>query len=98
MLLAPRRAWGDPDPRRHRVDIRKFRFAPRRLTIRPGDTVEWVNLDIAPHTATAADATWDTGGLNRGEVRELRFDAAGRRPYLCTFHPHMTGEIVVTDG
>ena len=98
MLLMPGRAHGGPPPQRHRVQIQKSRFAPQRLAIRPGDTVEWVNLDIAPHTATATDGEWDTGDLNRDEAREVRFEVPGRKPYLCAFHPNMTGEVVVRDS
>lgn len=98
ILLLPAQRLGAGTGRRHRVEIGTFRFSPQRLTIRPSDTVEWINLDIAPHTATATDGGWDTGGLNRDETGEQRFEAPGRQSYLCAYHPQMKGEIVVTDS
>ena len=97
-VLGPGRGQAEDGPRVHQVAIRKFAFAPAKLTIRPGDAVEWTNHDLAPHTATAGDGSWDTGGLAKGEMRRLTFAGPGRAAYLCAFHPHMTGEITVTAG
>ena len=49
--------------REHRVLIKRFKFEPARLEVRPGDVIVWENLDIAPHTATATDKSWDTGRI-----------------------------------
>lgn len=82
--------------RHHRVTIQRFRFEPASLTIRPGDTVEWVNLDIAPHTATAkGERPWDTGRLRRNDTAKLVFPEAGRWSYICAYHPQMRAEIIV---
>ena len=70
---------------------------PERLEIRAGDEVEWVNRDIAPHTATASDRAWDTGGLGKDESRVLTFDRPGSYTYVCAFHPQMTAKIHVVD-
>lgn len=75
--------------------IEEFAFVPERLEIRAGDKVEWVNRDIAPHTATANDRAWDTGGLAKGGSAEVGFSVPGTFAYLCGYHPHMRGEVVV---
>jgi len=85
----------EPEARVHQVVIEDFAFRPQRLTLRPGDSVEWVNLDIAPHTATAADGGWDSGELAGQASFRRTFPAAGSHAYLCAFHPHMRGEITV---
>ena len=82
-------------PHTHRVIIADFKFDPEVLWVEPGDSVEWVNKDIAPHTATARDADWDTGELNKGGRRIVAFPEAGRFAYFCAYHPQMTGEVVV---
>ena len=48
-------------PVQHHVNIKSFRFDPKVVTVRPGDTIVWHNHDIAPHTATALVGSWDTG-------------------------------------
>jgi plastocyanin len=80
----------------HEVAIRKFAFVPRRLVVATGDTVVWRNEDYAPHTATASDQSWNTGEIARGHARPVRFEAPGRMVYVCAYHPHMKGEVVVT--
>lgn len=79
-----------------RVDIRAFEFEPEQVTIRAGDSVEWINHDFAPHTATDDAGDWDTGELAKAQTATLRFDTPGTYPYFCAYHPHMRAEIVVT--
>src|SRR6266849_1102818 len=40
-------------PQTHTVVIREVKFQPSVLTAMVGDTVEWRNDDIVPHTATS---------------------------------------------
>lgn len=81
----------------HEVELRIARFAyiPGRIEILVGDSVTWINDDLAPHTATAEDAAWDTGALDRGAAARITFRTAGRHPYFCAFHPHMKGTVLV---
>ena len=83
-------------PKTHRVQITKFTFEPSVLTIAVGDTIEWINEDFAPHTATEMEETiWDTGELARGDSGRVTFSEAGEHAYFCVFHPHMRGRISV---
>jgi plastocyanin len=91
----PAGADGGAAARLHRVVIEDFAFHPPRLAIRAGDSVEWVNRDLAPHTASAADGGWDSGTLAKQQSYRRGFTAAGSYRYLCAFHPMMRGEIVV---
>lgn len=75
------------------VEIRQFKFAPADIEIAAGSVVTFVNLDPAPHTATGE--SFDTGVLRNGERKEIAFPAAGEFPYICKFHRHMTGRILV---
>ncbi|MEO3427909.1 cupredoxin family copper-binding protein [Pelagibius sp. CAU 1746] len=79
----------------HRVVIERFTFQPQRLEVRPGDSVEWVNRDLAPHTASAEDGDWDSGELSKEATFRTTFSSAGDFAYFCAFHPMMRGEIVV---
>lgn len=79
----------------HKIDIRKFKFAPAALTIKAGDSVEWTNHDIAPHTATDEEGDWDTGTLSRSQSATLTFKTPGTYSYFCAFHPQMTATLTV---
>lgn len=72
-------------------------FSPENITIQVGDTVTWVNLDVAIHDAVARDTavSWKTGYLDQNEQAAVRFDTAGPVVYHCRIHPGMTGRIMV---
>ena len=95
LALLPRPGAGDDRPPPVEVRVSGFAFAPERLEIRAGDVVVWVNDDLAPHTATALDGSWDTGEFGAGERRQVVFETPGDFDYLCAFHPHMTGTVRV---
>lgn len=78
------------------VEMTKFAFTPAEIEIKAGGSVTFVNHDLVPHTATARDKSFDTGTLRRDESKEIVFPAAGEFPYICRFHPHMTGTVRVT--
>jgi len=75
------------------VEISRFEFTPGDLEIAAGGTVTFLNLDLAPHTATGE--FFDTGTLRKGEQRQITFPDTGMFPYTCKFHHHMTGRILV---
>ena len=78
-----------------RVDIRAFSFEPEQVTIRAGESIEWINHDFAPHTATDDEGGWDTGELGKSQTAIQRFDTPGTYPYFCAYHPHMRAEVTV---
>ena len=42
--LTPMSAWGaERAPKVHRVEIKRFKFKPKKLDVRPGDTITWIN-------------------------------------------------------
>lgn len=88
-------------PKRHVVEIRGFEFRPAVLEVAAGDTVVWINRDLAPHTATGTgNARWDTGTLSEGEQGSYIAEGEGEQPYYCELHPIMKGKLIVrgSDG
>ena len=80
----------------HTVTIDGTRFNPATLTIKPGDSVVWVNKDIVAHTATSAGPRgFESGMLETGKSWKRRFTAKGDFPYACRYHPTMTARLVV---
>jgi plastocyanin len=78
------------------VEIKGFAFNPPMIEISAGTTVTWTNQDVAPHTATSDDGSFDTGWLNKGQSGSVTFDQPGTFTYICTIHPNMKGTVVVT--
>jgi plastocyanin len=79
------------------VEIDNFNFKPKELTVKPGQTVIWINHDDVPHTATmkGKSPTFDSKMLDTDEQYSFTFKNAGTYPYYCKVHPHMTATIVV---
>jgi plastocyanin len=77
------------------VTIKNFQFSPGTSSVHVGDTITWTNQDIAPHTATAQDGSFDTGTINKGKSGSHTFTKAGTIPYICSIHPTMKGTVTV---
>jgi plastocyanin len=77
------------------VTIKNFAFSPATSSIHVGDTITWSNNDVAPHTATASDHSFDTGTINKGKSASHTFSKAGTFAYICSIHPSMHGTITV---
>lgn len=74
----------------HVIEITGFKFVPEKVEVRPGDTITWINRDIAPHTATSNDGSWDTGILELNESKTLTVGKHMTPAYFCQFHRGMT--------
>jgi YVTN family beta-propeller protein len=79
-----------------KVSIASFAFGPQSITIRKGDSITWSNDDGAPHTVTFKDGSADSKSISPGKTFTRTFDRAGTYDYFCTFHPFMTGRVVVS--
>jgi len=77
------------------VKIESFRFQPTTMNVTRGTVVVSTNDDSAPHTATANDASFDTGRLDQGKSGQVTFDKPGTFEYVCNFHSSMNGRVVV---
>jgi plastocyanin len=75
------------------VTIRDLKFLPDRIEARMGDTVEWINKDILARTATV-QGRWDIIIPPNGSGRVV-LKKAGEVAYYCSFHPNMTGNIII---
>jgi len=73
--------------------MKNMKFSPATIEIKKGDTVEWKNDDITPHTATSA--TFDSGPIASDAAWRHTFTQAGSFPFTCTFHPEMKGTVII---
>ena len=76
------------------VKIKNFKFSPADITVAKGDTIVWDNQDIATHTATARDKSFDVT-IKAGQKGSVVVKDAGTFDYFCRFHPMMKGQVVV---
>lgn len=80
----------------HVVQIETMRFSPDVVRVQVGERVVFKNADLVPHTVTAAEQHVDSGTLESGKSWSLTCERPGEIAYHCTFHPTMTGRILVS--
>lgn len=81
-----------------KVMIKGFQFEPAEISIKKGDSVEFTNLDSAPHTvAPEQGAVFEhSGRMLKNEQKIVVFKEAGTQHYFCDLHPSMKGVVKVT--
>jgi plastocyanin len=73
---------------------KSYRFDPKTIEIRAGETVTWTNEDNFTHTVQV-DGREDHE-VGRGESVSIRFDEPGTYEYVCTLHRRdMDGTVIV---
>jgi len=77
------------------VEITKFAFAPKEITVTPGTRVTWTNRDETPHTVSAMDKSFLSKAMDTEDHYEYTFTSEGDYSYFCTLHPFMTGVVHV---
>ncbi|MBJ7602847.1 MAG: cupredoxin domain-containing protein [Candidatus Dormibacteraeota bacterium] len=72
-------------------------FRPAGLTIKAGETVEWVNHSGNIHNVTFDDKSLgNSSTMSANETFSKKFDKPGSYHYVCTFHPGMEGTVTVS--
>ena len=79
------------------ISANNFKFSRPTVTVPAGSTIIFKNNSQTPHTATETDgpAAFDTGNLNTGQSKSIKLTKPGTYHYNCTYHPNMTGTIIV---
>ena len=87
---------GSVAPAAQRVTIKSLKYSPDTIQITKGETVEWVNDDLTPHTVTSdSGGAFDSGSMDVGATWRHTFNQPGTFAYFCTFHREMKGSVVV---
>ena len=88
------------------VSLRGIAFDPRRVSVEPGEAVEWTSEESAAHDVTAGQLTddgesWDySESLSEGDTARYTFESEGIYEYYCTVHgvTSMCGAVFVGDA
>lgn len=75
----------------HVVAQKNKAFSVKELTIKKGDTVDFLNEDDMFHNVfSLSDAKlFDLGSYPKGESKSVTFDEAGEVEIECAIHPNM---------
>ncbi|MFI4888911.1 MAG: plastocyanin/azurin family copper-binding protein [Steroidobacterales bacterium] len=90
--FCPIGGWATDQPR---VLIKDFMYMPMSLTVKPGTTVTWINMDDEPHNVISDAGLFRSGGFDTNESFSYRFDRPGTYHITCSIHPRMVATITV---
>lgn len=93
LLLAGPAAAGE-----HVVAQKNKSFSAKKLKIKVGDTVKFVNEDSFAHNvfSLSAPKSFDLGSFGNGGTKSVTFDKPGKIEVECAVHPDMRIDIEVT--
>ena len=77
------------------IQIQKFAFTPKEITVKPGTKVVWINHDETPHAISASDKAYVSKAMDTDDRYEHVFASEGDFSYFCVLHPFMTGIVHV---
>lgn len=81
------------EPVTHHVKMAGMKFVPATLTVKRGETVEWKNTDLVPHTVFGPGL--ESKEIPPGGTFRWTAEKAGKIDYLCSLHPVMHGSVIV---
>lgn len=75
-------------------------YIPSIITVVKGESVVWVNEDVAFHSVTSGlygspTGLFDSGHMDPYQSFSFTFDESGNYDYYCTLHPWMKGQVIV---
>ena len=73
-------------------------FIPSEITVAPGTTVTWVNVETMPHTVVDLNKAFRSKTLVKDGTFSFTFTTPGDFDYLCSIHPNMKGKVIVKAG
>jgi plastocyanin len=79
------------------VEMSKACFGPSILRVDPGTEVTFMNLDPVVHNVSA-NGWGQLDDMHQGDAFTATFREDGIYPFACSYHPGMTGAIVVGEG
>lgn len=78
------------------VTIQNFIYSPNVISVDPGDTIRWTNLDTAPHSAVSVNEGFISAVIGQNQSTTVLFTDPGTFEYICAVHgASMKGTVVV---
>jgi len=71
-------------------------ISPAEVSVKVGDTIEWVNKDVLAHTATAKNGDFDVM-MPPKQTAIYVLKKAGAVDYYCRFHPNMKATLKIDE-
>ena len=70
-----------------RITMENLEFKPAEVSVKVGDSIEWINKDVFAHTATAGNGDFDVNLPAKKSATSV-VKKAGTVEYYCRFNPN----------
>ena len=82
----------------HVVAQKNKSFSVKKLTVKVGDSIKFVNEDSFAHNVFSLSAvkSFDLGSFGNGGSKTVTFDKPGKVEIECAVHPDMRMDVEVT--
>lgn len=82
----------------HVVSQKNKAFSVKKLTVKVGDSIRFVNDDNFAHNVFSLSAakSFDLGSFGNGGAKSVTFDKPGKVEVECAVHPDMRLDVEVT--
>ena len=82
------------------VTVDKMKYQQPEVTIKPGQTVTWINAEAMPHNVAfnagvVGDDKMAAPMMKKDQSYSITFNESGTYDYHCTPHPFMKGKVIV---
>jgi plastocyanin len=88
----------------HSVTMKSISYDPKKIEIKKGDSIEWINKSYTEHSATAdgskdAAENFETGLIQpKKNSKKIEFSKPGTYFYHCSVHGKtMSGQVIVAE-
>ena len=81
----------------HVVTQRNKTFSTKKLKLKVGDSIKFVNEDSFAHNVFSLSPAkgFDTGSFGNGQAKSVNFDKPGKVEVECAIHPDMRLDVEV---
>ncbi|MGI8423880.1 MAG: cupredoxin domain-containing protein [Chloroflexota bacterium] len=76
------------------ITMKDLSFAPATLTVKPGTTIVWRNVDRVQHQVQGGE--FDSGRIHSAGYWASVIGIPGLYQFTCSFHPTMRAEVTVS--
>ena len=84
----------------YNIDQKNKRFSQSSITIKVGDTINFINSDSYFHNVYSLSdaAQFDLGSYPKGESKSITFEKPGEIMARCAIHPQMQIDITIEEN
>ena len=79
------------------VSVASFKYSPAAVVVKKGAVIHFVNNDLAGHSLTADDSSFDTDIIGKDATKDVTMNTVGTFKVHCKAHPSIQATVTVVE-